>query len=140
MGDARGPALRAVVAALQAQMDTFDEDEAETYHACTCWAYTTHVRAALEHAGGTDASEDAARLAMSAGSFLEQVTSAYAEAHLLYKRALAMRQGAAESHGLTECYRKIGYVCYRQGRNADTKRLSAPEGAQGVPSRVRPRS
>ena len=116
MGDARSPALRAVVAALQAQMDTFDKDKAETYHVCTCWAYTAHVRAALEHAGDTDASEDAARLAVAAGSFLQQVTSAYAEARLVYERALAIRQGAGESRGLAQCYMRIGNVCYSQGR------------------------
>jgi len=116
MGDARGPTLRAVVAALQAQMDTFDRDKAETYRACTCRAYTAHVRAALEHAGDTDASEDAARLAVAAGVFLEQATSAYAEALLLYERALAMRQGGGESYGLAQCYMGIGNVYERQGR------------------------
>ena len=41
-------------AALQAQMDTFDRRKAETYQACSCRAYTAHVRAALEHVGDAD--------------------------------------------------------------------------------------
>ena len=99
MGDARSPALRAVVAALQAHMDTFDKDKAETYHVCTCWAYTAHVRAALEHAGDTDASEDAARLAVAAGSFLQQVTSAYAEARLVPSALSRFGRGPASRAG-----------------------------------------
>ena len=48
MDGARAEALRAVLASLQAQMDTFDRVKPESYQACTCRAYTAHVKAALE--------------------------------------------------------------------------------------------
>jgi hypothetical protein len=87
MDGARAEALRAVLAALQAQMDTFDRDKSGSYQACTCRAYTAHVKAALEQVGDADASEDAARLAVDAGDFHRTVTSTYSEARHLYERA-----------------------------------------------------
>ena len=41
MDNERAPTLHAVVAALQAQMDTFDVGKPKSYQACTCRAYTS---------------------------------------------------------------------------------------------------
>jgi len=119
MDGARAEALRAVLAALQAQMDTFDRDKSGSYQACTCRAYTAHVKAALEQVGDADASEDAARLAVDAGDFHRTVTSTYSEARHLYERALAMRLrlgGGTESLGVAHCYDRIGSTDDDEGK------------------------
>ena len=119
MDGARAEALRAVLAALQAQMDTYDRNKPESYQACTCRAYTAHVKAALEQVGDADVSEDAARLADDAGDFHSKVTSTYSEARYLYERALAMRLslgGGTESLGVANCYHRIGSTDNDEGK------------------------
>ena len=118
MGNARGQAVGVVVQALAVQMDTFDRDKPETYQACTCRAYSSHVKALLAHVG-EDATEEVAELAYDTGVFFLEVTSAFADARRMFERALAIRlklQGDnPDSKGVANCYSYLGSICGSMG-------------------------
>jgi len=135
MGNARVQTRAAVVAALQAQMDTFDSDKSETFKVCSCRSYTAHVAAVMGHVeefervdgkawGRTEQDDDLvgreseARLAYATGNFLRTVTCAYADAKRMLERALVIRQrlaGGDESAGVADCYNVIGSICLSLG-------------------------